>query len=158
MCKITNAIECEGTLTGYKVVVKRAGKYYSMSTGIEYKIGSVPDLPDDSKPASALMATIKKDKSFYNPMMLGCTACFYKINDAVQFLNWAKRHQIMNNKYFKRYDRYRNPEYNESQYTCELAVLEITLDNLRYEGVYIDDAKVFLGMEISYIKEISTSV
>lgn len=44
MCNIIRLIpeEERKKVTGYKVAVKLDGKYYSPSTGIEYKVGKVP--------------------------------------------------------------------------------------------------------------------
>ena len=49
MCKIKCRFARTTEFTGYKVVIKRNGKYYSPATGIEYKPGPVPIFDENTE-------------------------------------------------------------------------------------------------------------
>lgn len=84
MCYIKKKIENKTQFTGYKVAAKdnETGKYYSIATGIEYKIGPIEVPKNQNKLMSSWKNILDPDCSFYISQYRGLTAIFDELNDA----------------------------------------------------------------------------
>lgn len=96
MCLITEKFDKSETFTGYKVVIKRDGKYYSPATGIEYKPGSVPKLDANTDRNVELIRVFSYSfknfrdliyRAFFNPTFNGLTAVFVDESAARRLLD-----------------------------------------------------------------------
>ena len=168
MCTITEQTSKQGPVTAYKVAVKRDGRYYSMSTGVEYKVGPVPDLPKDSRPLSPFMKPVRKSESFYNCMMRGSTACFTELKDANDFArSTLTAHRDIEKAVADKNERpfgmlpsmldWIVNTFHGLEIRPDIAVIEVALDDLTFYGEY-DGAPVIMGKAIIGIKEIEEPI
>ena len=141
MCTLTRKTRRK-TFTGLKLAVRclKTGKFYSGSTGIEYKKGKVPDnfkakrLCERWKESFNNIKIKRKKNKFpiwYNEAYVSYTSVFsdkYSLTDSVSFsCNKAK------------------PGYEE-------VVLKMTIAGDIWEGRYVD-APIMAGNEILYVEE-----
>jgi hypothetical protein len=99
MCEIKEKTRLK-TFTGYKVVIKKDGKYYSPSTGLEYKVGmKLPHLQERNEifDTWAWGNPLSKDGVWYKPEMQGKTAVFKNLRPCVTSIacNRAFNHVIL---------------------------------------------------------------
>jgi len=81
MCDIDNKTS-KKTAVGYKAVIKIKGKYFSPSTGLEYKIGmKLPNMKVRKRNFDGDWANPLDDWYFYKPLMQGKTGVFRTITD-----------------------------------------------------------------------------
>jgi hypothetical protein len=89
MCRIQSKSRAK-QFSGYKVVVKKNGKYYSPSTGLKYEVGM--KLPSMTKRHTNAHTKWKdplaKDGRWYNELMQGKTGVFRTIASA----RWVTKH------------------------------------------------------------------
>lgn len=89
MCQIVCEYNENKSYRGYKYALKdKDGKYYSPVTGIEYKVGKVPELQYDDRDIvidSSWVNVNSKGSSFYNPSYIGYTGVFCEVD-------WVKRY------------------------------------------------------------------
>jgi len=131
MCIITGRSKVK-TATGYKVAVKRDGKYYSFWTNMEYKSGII----------DAVYVTL-----YYvtkNDLMQGQTGVF------------------TNKKHAKLYLNDNNANRFEPKSNSQLVLLEMKLGNIKYKSVitplvkgHYARANVLIGSKILSIEECS---
>ena len=92
MCKLTEKYTKSKSFTGYKVVYKKDGKYYSPATGIEYKEDM--DIPRIRKrrPLAASLGlfvdVFNKQRGVYEPLMKGKTALLCNHKEAIGVRDW----------------------------------------------------------------------
>ena len=91
MC-ITKIRKSKRTIvTGYKWVIKQDNKYYSPTTGLEYKIGAVPLLEDMLLPQKVKgyqdYHVYTTDGIYHTPNYNGYTAIFRTYKDACSYSN-----------------------------------------------------------------------
>jgi len=98
MCKILKKTRRK-SYTGFKIVCKINGKYYSSVTGIEYKPGSVTpvDTIDESKTFGYWSRHVLDPDmdSGYCKEMHGKTCVFKEKSDALDFLNSRSKEQLV---------------------------------------------------------------
>lgn len=126
MCTITKELETITSETGYKLAIKKNGKYYSPSTGLEYTIGmELPHMTTIIRENTdgCWKNPLDKRSDVYEDRMQGNTAIFESIEDIM------------------------NLHLNTSSF-LNYAILEMTLDNVLYDGI-LDGKK--LSLVITYL-------
>jgi len=130
--------------SGYKIAIEYKGKYYSISTGIEYKSGPVPKLPSYYDAATSLNRFFNRfpietkhicsftDSTAHNSKMFmnNLTGLFVNISDAKSY--------------------FRNI-YVKEKIDAKWVLLEITIDKNLHNGFYMDE--IVLGSNIFKIEE-----
>jgi len=80
MCKITTPYKKSKNFTGFKSVVVKNKKLYSPVTGIEYKVGAVPEIDAIGKYAEPIyLNVLEKNSDLYEPKMKEKTGVFQDI-------------------------------------------------------------------------------
>lgn len=77
---------------GYKIAVLKDGKYYSPTTGVEYKVGPV-EIPD--KQINSILDIVndllEEDSTAYSPTMVGRTCVMLNFNEAKEkYEDWKR--------------------------------------------------------------------
>jgi len=138
MCEILGSYKEKDSFVGYKVAVKRNGKYYSYWTGVEYKIGPVEECKDMSEKGIVTTTDLRVS---YNPKMKGYTGLFYSLEDAEYN---CKYHWMM----------YYNPiVFLKMKISNDLQKGQLRTRTLDNELYFIN---IVIGKEILEIKEIGT--
>lgn len=111
--------------TGYKVCLKIKDKYYSFSTGIEYKLGDIQEcnkIPEYMNIDGVLIDGFKTDwlDKFYIPEMRGLTGVFKYRKDAISFMK------------------------------DDFVIIKLTLKNSLYHAIS-EDKETYLGKTITKI-------
>lgn len=141
MCKVLNKFEGKETFTGYKLVLKIDGEYYSPSTGLKYEVGmKIPKMKKRGENIDGTWANPLSDGIFYEPLMQGKTSVLdYKI-DAIRLLNDVDE-----------YSEYKHDDY---------VILKMTIGGDMYKGRlnYSSEFKDYvaytvIGSEILEIEE-----
>jgi len=131
MCDIKEEIE-ETTATGYKFVIKKRGRFYSPSTGIEYKLGKMPNIRK-SRPMADGCWVDPFDKiaaiGVFEPRMKGNTAIFEE-----EYLCRDIGFRCGNSRY-------------------PYVIIKITLSKVKYIGSFAG-GKTFIGSVIESIEEV----
>ena len=123
MCTILKEV-CLSEYTGYKVLAKKDGEYYSIFTGQKVSLGQVQPHPECFNPLTlnwngVLFDDVKfSSVAFYDPNYVGNTAVFVNYNTVLRFFN----HQCTT---------------VEEGY--ELALVRITLTNINLMGEFYED-------------------
>lgn len=149
MCSFDKEIKKKTQFTGYKVAVKRNGKYYSPITGIEYKPGLVknPGILKDVDVGFEFVNVTNPYNPFYNEDYIGMTAVFSS-KEAAKYL----------------YDILCEPDRQIGELSeGELVFLKMTVQKTetkncwsgRYTVVPRSVNEVYIGPKIRSCKEIS---
>lgn len=113
MCQLSEKYTKSDTFTGYKVALKKKGRYYSLTTGIEYKVGKVRRAISENASDhrfrglcgdyyafnNILMNTGVIDKSYiclYCKDMVGRTGVLTNLDDALFIYNDKKEYDCEN--------------------------------------------------------------
>lgn len=83
MCQLENELSRKQA-TGYKIAVTKDGKYYSICTGIEYKVGKVPKLKQQEILVSD-WGDLQRGSAFHKSNYNGNTAVFKKKVDCIEY-------------------------------------------------------------------------
>lgn len=142
MCKIKTRFRKAESVTGYKIAFEKYGKFYSIYTGIEYKVGSVKDVDHNYKSnIESLENKYGSDKfyfwknvwntydNFYEPKMKNKTGVILSLSDAYDFI----------------YD---------NKHITEYVILEMTISGGLYNAKF-DDSKTVIGNHIDSITKLS---
>jgi len=145
MCNFKEEITDKTQFTGYKVAIKRGGKYYSPITGIEYKPGLVKPALNLRKVGFNFQNVTAKDNHCHISRYYGMTAIFKDFHRAERQLAFELRTR-------------------RKIYSCilkiergEIVMLKMTIQKTKtkncWKGDY-DYSEVFIGPSIRSIKEI----
>jgi hypothetical protein len=123
--------------TGYKVILKKDGKYYSSFTGQRIKVGDVPDPPKHAYRLSGYWSSDLDDQifnkcGFYDSSFAGFTAAYIFKDAAIELLRNMKYISI-------------DPDYIP-------VIVKITLA-VAFVGEYRDNA-VIAGTKITKLNEV----
>lgn len=136
MCNLTDVYP-EKSFTGYKVAIKRDGKYYSPAMGVEYKEGEDVIIPEKQKGLSFYVNDIlNPEQPYYNDKMTGRTAVFLDEKTATSYR-----------------DRMES-ELSDYKDEVELCVIKITLSKELMSGYAIFAGEVVAGKHIDKIEEV----
>ncbi len=130
MCEINKKTR-KKTAIGYKAVLKIKGRYYSPSTGLEYKIGmKLPNMKVRKRKFDDDWANpLDVDDWFYNELMQGKTGVFETIEGC--------KHSVRNNQPYH--------------------ILKMTLGGVIYNGVFgmFNKTPLYIGSEIIDIEDLN---
>jgi hypothetical protein len=91
MCTLTDNINNIYTVRGYKIVLKIEDKYFSPTTGIEYKVGQVTIPTYQNNIIGDISSEILDKRSIaYNEHMVGRTCVLLDHEDAKNILEYWK--------------------------------------------------------------------
>jgi len=143
MCNFVDE-ELEKTqFTGYKIAVKRKGKYYSIATLIEYKPGKVPIAKKLKKSAGYGLSNVTDPYNMaYKSQYRGMTAVFVSLEEAKQELE-----------YFAKFSS--NPEFSSNVVLLKMTIQK-TKDKNCWHGSY-SGLRVYIGPKIRKITELKTN-
>ena len=137
MCNLTTKIKNCQSVTGYKIVYKENGKYFSPATGIEYKENIDLPWPNNIKNKIKYYFgfddVLNANELSHHKNLYGKTAVFINLSDAMIFANiWQTAQEKMH-----------------------LQIVKMTLSNDLYNGIYGFNSKVYIGSHIDKIEEIN---
>lgn len=141
MCKILNPFKGKNQVVGYKVALRHNGKFYSPSSGVEYKVGKI-DVPAQNTPAPCGWCSQAHNPSnrHYNPKFVGLTA-------VVDLLS-AK--SILGD-YQDSADSHDSAVLAGTAFEIDLCIIKIRLGGVKYVGEFWQH-KTWIG---SIIREVS---
>lgn len=98
MCKLVDELSIE-RVNGYKVAVLENGKYYSPTTGIEYREGYNVEIPTVQKnyvEQDIVSTLLQKGCWGYDDSMVGRTCVFINKDDALNLLRSFENYDNLN--------------------------------------------------------------
>jgi hypothetical protein len=143
MCTFKEEVTDKTQFTGYKIAAKRDGKYYSIATGIEYKIGLV-EVPKSQKKIITDWGNILNPyNQFYLSNYIGMTAVFEDLCEAKTALKSLHSNELLSG--------------------YELVILKMTIQKTKtkncYEGYWnfnFPPSTVYIGPKIRSMKELGS--
>jgi len=157
MCILGNKIKGKRKLTGYKVVVKRNGKYYSPATGVKYKQNSPVLRPKRFKPIgdgwnNNFRKFIFKNGKFYDKNNLNTPYISSSVKYGCIHFNYYGYTSIFKSK--KDVENYiLGIDYNAN---IETVILEMTISVDLHNSIYnyYNPIELYSGKKIVSFKEI----
>lgn len=144
MCELTENLKAKSRI-GYKVAVKKGGKYYSPAMGHEYKTGDVPIITEQKEMGTGFFIDDILFRN-YKENMVGRSAAFVKKEDA-------------KNLYFTIFKRIIN---QRNSFLLKLVILKVRLSKELMNGEYKFNFKfnliyhysVIAGKHMKILKEV----
>jgi hypothetical protein len=156
MCNIAKTYKpgCHPKI-GFKTVIKRGNRYFSIFTGIEYKIGRVQQ-PDYNKPANKLeiVCDVLHRSEFFREKYKGMTAIFKELKDAKANMNGLVQ------RIKPRASSQRCPRCKGHTGDCDVKLVNLKMEigGMKYVGTYNygadHTAEVYIGSIIRSMTEV----
>lgn len=131
MCTITKELKKSKVGSGYKLVIKHKGDFYSPSTGLKYKVGmTIPNMKKNGAMTDGEWKSPFEVEYFYEPRMQGNTGVIRKVSDLF-------------GSYFGISDNF------------DYSIVKMTLGRVKYIG-HLSGYDTMIGDDILEIKEMYT--